>query len=337
MGKNEYPAQRSGQNSRIRYEDRGSGRNEPQPPHHSSPSDAIKEKLRQRAAERSRQENAFRPSERARISRPPRRDGGSTIRPKQLAPRLTEADPRPKFRERRGRSAHQAEKGGDSKFVGHEYIDPSPEAQNLAIQEQLLQKYGDVLAGKEEMPEGDEESVEMKNYTEVMGKRKVEPDLDKVIEMPKGLHNESLGSGLNPQENVERLMAIAGKKSQGEWASVQVGEERDVNILATRIKAEGDDQALVEAKKHSDAVLSKWVSGQYEMPLRVSEQSKNNVLRGVIVNQSYTDQDRNAFLKQYEQIVNAANVQPKGNVENAVKAGAREAAMSKGKRAPHLR
>ena len=311
-----------------------------QQPDRSTASASLKERLRQRAAQREAVTPAQ--SQLPLSANNQRSASRTTTRPGQLSQdqrdRRTGTISGPGRRARNAaRSSTEARQG--SQFVRETYVDPSPDAKNIALLEKVLLKQKERRESNEAKPKDSSElSQEEREFEDLMKTRAVKPDVEKVIEMPKGMHNETLGSGLNPAENVERLMAMAAERSKGQWAGLQVGEEADVDTLAAKVKAESsedlDESGKAAAHASANVVLDKWVGGRYQTPQPDTGNIQNSVLQSVIANKSYTSKDAEAIMSQFKKIVDRATVQPTGKVGAAIRAGAREATMKGAESAP---
>ena len=166
--------------------------------------------------------------------------------------------------------------------------------------------------------------------------------MEKVLEMPAAVNGEPVSSGIQPQQSLDRLMAIAKEQAKGDWAHVDRDERGDVDVLTKMLKLQetGDDvtdQELQDAQKGYDMVVGKWVEGQYTVPERINDGFVGNALKGLMANESYTSRDQQGFMAQFEKIVNQTDHQPKGKVAKAVEAAARENAMKGNRKAKAAR
>ena len=257
---------------------------------------SLKERLRERAAERSRRD--LRPSPTA---QGPRTAGSfSSRRPPSAQPGPPQARTGPGRRRDRGGAGVTDDRGDQPRLV-------------------------------EETEESDEQAFQ-KHLEKVQNAPLHQPTIEKLLEMPAAVNGEPVSSGIQPQQSLDRLMAIAKEQAKGEWAHVDRHEQSDADLLTKMLKLQetGDDVAdreLQDAQKGYDMVVGKWVEGQYSMPERINDEFVGNALKGLMANESYTTRDQQGFMAQFEKILGQTYHQPKGKVAKAVEAAARENAV----------
>ena len=183
----------------------------------------------------------------------------------------------------------------------------------------------------EEKEETDEQAF-AKHVEKVKNAPLHQPSLEKVLEMPPAVNGEPINSGIQPESSMARLMAIAKEQAKGDWAHVNWHERTDASLLTERLKlGDADDgearDKLQEAQKGFDMVVGKWVGGEYNVSERINDNYVGNAIKGIMANGSYDGQNQQDFITQFEKIVGQTDPQPKGKVAKAVEAAARENAM----------